>query len=113
MKQGEIWFVHFMDSESMGHEYKKDRPVLIVRSDNQSEASNMVSIIPLTSVLESKRKDDILIEKDGKNNLFYGSLLKVHHLKSFDKTRFIKKIGIVSDEILEETKKYLKNHFGV
>ncbi|OGY48053.1 MAG: hypothetical protein A3J65_01805 [Candidatus Buchananbacteria bacterium RIFCSPHIGHO2_02_FULL_45_11b] len=113
MKQGEIWFVHFIDSESVGHEYKKDRPVLIIQSDNQLRISNIICVIPLSSSLDSKKEDDILVEKDGQNMLYYNSLLKVHHIQSFDRERFIKRIGAVNEDVMNKVKKYLRKHFDL
>ena len=111
MRYAEIWFVNF--SESVGHEYKKDRPVLIVQSNRQLGVTNMVTIIPLTSNLKNRRQDDILIQKDSNNRLHFDSLLKVYHMKSFDYSRFIRKIGIASNEIMDSVKLYLRKHFDI
>ena len=97
MKCGEIWFVEFGDLtennyQTTGHEYKKPRPALIVESDKQLKITAVITIIPFTSK-NQKQADDIFIFKDTLNNLNYDSVLKVHHIQSFDSERFIKKIG--------------------
>jgi len=111
MKYGEIWYINFL--ESIGHEQGKDRPALIVQSDQQLKITNIITVIPLTSNIKNKHNDDIIIIKDDTNNLFYDSALKVHHIKSFDESRFIKRIGAVEVRVLEEVKAYLKKHFSL
>lgn len=107
MKQGEIWFVEFT---GQGHEYQKTRPAVIIQSDKQLKMTNVITLLPLTKQQE-KHRDDICVAKDSQNNLFYDSVIKVHHIQTFDQTRFIKKIGMLSDEIFNQVKEYLKKHF--
>jgi mRNA-degrading endonuclease toxin of MazEF toxin-antitoxin module len=110
MKYGEIWIVAYNDS--MGHEYQKDRPSLIIESNSQLNITNVITIMPCTSK-DKQHKDDIIITKNLANNLLYDSILKVHHVESFDKERFIKKIGIADVEIMGQVKQYLKKHFDI
>lgn len=72
-----------------------------------------LTLVPLTSKIENKYEDDILIQKDSRNNLNYDCLIKVHHISIFDKSRFIRKIGEVDEEILIKVKEYLKKHFDI
>lgn len=111
MKQGEIWLVKFLNS--VGHEYKKERPALIIENDFQIEKSSVFTIIPFTSSLNNKIRDDILVDRDNQNRLFSDSVLKIHHIQSFDKSRFIKRIGNVNKNIIEQVKNYLRIHFDL
>jgi mRNA-degrading endonuclease toxin of MazEF toxin-antitoxin module len=67
----------------------------------------------LNSVGHEYKKDDILVAKDGQNKLFCDSVLKVHHIQSFDKSRFTKRIGLVKKDVFEQVKNYLKTHFNL
>ncbi|MFH1583289.1 MAG: type II toxin-antitoxin system PemK/MazF family toxin [Candidatus Falkowbacteria bacterium] len=110
MKCGEIWSAVF--GEPVGHEYTKDRPVLIIESDKLLNITNVVTILPLTS--KSKNySDDIVVVKDENNNLWYDSVIKVHYIQSFDKSRFIRKIGEVDEETIKRVKEYLRKHFDL
>ncbi len=109
MKQGEIWFVEFT---GQGHEYQKTRPAVVIESDGQLKITTVVTVLPVTKQQE-KHRDDIFIAKNGCNNLLYDSVIKVHQIQSFDKLRFIKKIGIVEQEVIEKIKTYLKRHFEI
>jgi len=111
MKYGEIYLVDF--DKSVGHEYHGKRPALIIQSDKQLKRTNMISVMPLTSQMNNPHDDDIAISRDEENRLFGKSLIKVHQIKSFDRDRFIKKIGKAKPEILEKVKNYLRIHFGI
>ena len=107
MKKGEIWLVNF--DPAVGSEYKKVRPALIIQSNSIS--SSLVTVVPLSSQLKSREKDDILVLKNSKNRLFTDSVLKVQQISSFDKKRFIHFVGIVSADLELAIQKYLKKHF--
>lgn len=111
MKQGELWLVEFLNS--VGHEFKGARPALIIESDLQISKSSVFTIIPLTSNMNNKLRDDILIIKNNQNKLFCDSILKVHQIQSFDGARFSKRIGIVKKDILKQVKGYLRSHFDL
>ena len=61
----------------------------------------------------NKHRDDIIVKRDTKNRLYKDSLIKVHHVISFDKTRFIHKIGDIQSAVMIEVQKYLKQHFDL
>ena len=108
---GEIWWVDFGGSK--GHEYQKTRPVLVIESNQQLKITTVITIIPLTHQKKNQHKDDVVILRDSRNNLIYDSVLKMHHILSFDRSRFKKRIGRVDEEILVQVKRYLKRHFGI
>jgi len=110
MKQGEIWFVQF---SGQGHEYVNKRPALIIQSDTQLKITSVISTMPFTSKLSNRHNDDVFVSRTSKNGLFCDSLIKVHHIQSFDKTRFIKKIGQLESVVFFEVQSYLQKHFGI
>jgi len=111
MKQGEIWFID-TSSKANGHEYQKNRPMVVIESDRQLKITNVVSLMPFTSQING-HGDDILVRKSSINNLLYDSLIKVHHISTLDTQRFIRKTGILEDEYIVKIKEYLKRHFGI
>ena len=110
MKYGDIYWVEF-STNSIGHEFRGRRPAVIIQSNVQIRKTNVISIIPLTANPENKMLDDIFIAKDSRNNLFMDSVLKVYYMTSFDKSRFVGKIGVIDKQILKNVKEYLKKHF--
>lgn len=112
MNYGDIYWVDF-GNLSAGHEYIGKRPALLIQSNQQLKVSNLVTVIPLTSQTDNCQPDDIPISKDGQNFLYKNSIIKVHHIESFDRERFVGKIGNVDNETLIKVKNYLKAHFGL
>ena len=111
MQYGEIYLVDF--NISVGHEYQGKRPAVIIQSNQQLKVSNLATVMPLTSQIDNCQPEDIFIKKDSQNLLYKDSVVKVHQIKSFDKSRFIKRIGEVDTASLEKVKDYLKIHFGL
>ncbi len=111
MQYGEIYLVDF--NISVGHEYQGKRPAVIIQSNQQLKVSNLATVMPLTSQIDNCHSDDIVILQDKDNRLFSKSVIKVHQIKSFDKLRFIKRIGEVDMATLEKVKNYLRAHFGL
>lgn len=109
IKPGDLYLVDF--ESSRGHEFQGKRPALIIQSKKQILKSNLVTVMPLTSNLENKLFDDILIERDENNRLISDSVIKVFDIYSFDYSRFINKIGEVNQRIMDKVKNYLKVHF--
>lgn len=111
MKCGEIWNVEFGNT-AVGHEFRKSRPVLIIQSDEQLHTVNVITIIPFTSQ-KKKHRDDIIVPKDELNNLSFDSVLKVHHIQTFDQSRFTEKRGEANQVLINQVKTYLRKHFGI
>lgn len=110
MKQGDIYLVNF--SPSVGHEYKKMRPAVIVQYAFLDSPS-LVTVMPLTSKIEKCQVPDILIVKDRKNRLFVDSVVRVRHITTFDTQRLVKKIGAVESPVLRKIRGYMRVHFGL
>ena len=100
---GQIWLVNF--EPSIGHEYRKVRPGLVIQSDRYAASGKLLTILPLSSRLNKQAEPDILIRKDPKNRLASDSLIKTRQISSFDKRRFIKLIGTVDSSVLQIVEK--------
>ena len=97
-KQGEIYLVDF--EPSMGSEYQKMRPALIIENNFYIPKSNIITLLPITSQIEKAMSLDVIIPKDVGNKLIKDSIIKIQYISTFDKIRLIKHIGICSSEIL-------------
>ena len=95
----QIWLVNF--NPSFGHEYKKIRPALIVQNDRYIESGNLLTVIPISSQITKRTELDVLLKKDACNRLMTDSLLKTTQISSFDKRRFIKLVGVLDMETME------------
>ncbi|MBC8154476.1 MAG: type II toxin-antitoxin system PemK/MazF family toxin [Bacteroidetes bacterium] len=97
--QGDVWLVDF--DPSVGHEYQKVRPALIVESDSYLSLGNLITIVPISSQLGKSALLDVLIPKTAKNRLVSDSLIKTRQISTFDKRRFIKYIGQCQPSVLQ------------
>ena len=111
LKFGDIVWTGF--DPSVGHEFQDKRPAVVIQSDAQLQASNLVTVIPLTSKIGNRMPDDIMITPDAQNNLRSDSIAKVYSISSFDYQRFDKKIGEIDTTTVSAIKDYLKKHFDL
>lgn len=109
IEYGGIYWVSF--APSVGHEYQGKRPAVVIQGNRSLAKANVATVMPLTSQISKPHSDDILIKADKTNNLYGDSLVKVHHIESFDQSRFIKHIGKMDDANMKKIQAYLKGHF--
>jgi mRNA interferase MazF len=98
-KQGQIWLVNF--DPSIGHEYQKIRPALIIESDSYLPLGSLITVIPISSQITKNNLLDVLIPRDTMNRLMSDSLIKTRQISSFDQRRFIKLIGSCNAAVLQ------------
>ena len=110
-KKGALFLVDF--DPSIGHEYKKIRPAIIIQSDKTIKKTALVTVMPVTSQLSNCQEDDVQVKKSSKNGLYSDSLVKAGCIHSFDRKRFLKKIGEASEGLMGKITKYLHMHFDV
>ncbi|MBI5411722.1 type II toxin-antitoxin system PemK/MazF family toxin [Candidatus Peregrinibacteria bacterium] len=111
MKQGDIYLVNW--SPSVGHEFQKVRPAIVLSGDAILKRSNLIAFVAISSQKAKHFVDDIFIAKDSENNLFEDSVIKMHHISSFDYNRVIKKVGRISEPLLAEIKIKIREHFNL
>lgn len=110
-KTRDIFLVNF--DPSFGHEYQKIRPAIIIQSEKTIKNTALTTIMPITSQLTNCQEEDIKVGKSATNGLWADSLIKVGCIHSFDKRRFLTKIGMVSEEIMAKIIAYLRIHFKI
>lgn len=97
-KQGDIWLVDF--DPSVGHEYQKVRPALILENSSYIGLGNLLTVVPISSQVQKATLLDVLITKNSQNRLLNNSVIKTRQVSSFDKRRFIKRIGVCQADAL-------------
>jgi len=112
MNQGDIWFTKF--NPSVGNEYRKERPGVILTSNSLIDKVSIIAVAPLTSKTNNTVKEDLLVKKNSTNNLHKDSIIKMNYITGFDKTRRFKhKIGELKQDKVLEVKSSLKNYFNI
>lgn len=100
-KRGEIWLVNF--DPTIGAEIKKTRPAVVISSD-------AVGRLPIKLVAPITDWKDyfvaniwhIHIEPNSLNGLSKTSAIDVLQIRGMDIKRFIRKLGEISPELMEE-----------
>lgn len=102
-QKGEIWLVNF--DPTLGSEICKKRPA-VVMSSNSIGILPLRIVVPITSWQEKFVNNPwlIKIEKNSINNLKNDSTADSFQVKSIANERFIKKIGNISDSLVNEIK---------
>jgi mRNA interferase MazF len=106
---GDIWLVNY--SPSIGHEYQKIRPAVVISPHLLLKRSNLFTCIAITSKMAKTMPDDIELPKTEKNKLMQDSVIKMHHLTSYDKRRLHKYIGTVDIQLLDVVKNRFKEMY--
>lgn len=112
MKQSEIWLINL--DPTIGAGIKKTGPAIIV-SDNSLGKLPLKIIVPLT---DWKEKYEIApwmvyIKPDSINNLTKVSAADCFQIRSISEERFIRKIGKISSENLEDIKDALSKVLSI
>ena len=106
MNRGDIYLINL--EPTIGCEIKKTRPAVIV-SNNDIGILPLKIIVPITD-WKDKYSESLWMVKiipDNINYLSKESCIDCLQVRSVSKERFIKKIGIITEEMLEEINKSL------
>ncbi|MEW6104619.1 MAG: type II toxin-antitoxin system PemK/MazF family toxin [bacterium] len=100
IKQYEIYIVSL--NPTIGHEMKKSRPCVIISPDEMNKYISTVIIAPITSKSHAypTRIPIILENKSG--------WIVLDQIRSIDKRRLIKKLGILDKNKIQEVKSVIK-----
>jgi mRNA interferase MazF len=112
MKQGEIWLINL--DPTIGAEIKKIRPAIIVNDDTLGKLPLKI-IVPLT---DWKDRYDVApwmvkIIPDAKNGLDKESAADCFQVRSLSQERFVKRLGIVSNYIMDEVRQGLSRVLSI
>lgn len=112
MKQSEIWLINL--DPTIGAEIKKTRPAIIVNDDALGKLPLRI-IIPLTDWKDRYQVANwmVKISTNPKNNLIKDSSADCFQIRSVSEDRFVRKIGEINNEILEEIKDALKKVLSI
>ncbi len=114
MQRGDIILVKLPDNNESGHEQTGKRPALVVHNDATSGSISLIMIVPITSNLKTKKfSHTIVVEPSPENGLDTSSVLLIFQLRAIDKTRVIKKIGVLESSTMEKINKEMRSLLGL
>jgi mRNA interferase MazF len=101
MKHSEVWLVDF--APKVGQEIDKIRPSVIVNHDSMG-ALQLKVVVPITDAVRSVRDWHIQIKPSIDNGLSKESVADCFQIKSISKERFVKHLGALSTNDMEQVK---------
>jgi len=103
-KQYEIWLADL--NPQIGTEAGKIRPVLVIQTDLLNKIPHLSTLIcPLTTHLTSGAAILRVSLTKGTANLLEDCDIMIDQMRAIDNKRLIKKIGRLSQELIEQVKK--------
>lgn len=110
MKHGEVWLVDF--APKIGQEIGKVRPAIIVNHDSMG-ALQLKIVVPVTDALRSVREWHVALAHSEENGISKPSVADCFQVKSISKERFIKRLGVLSSDEMDEVKLALIKVLGL
>ncbi len=110
IKRGSIWLASL--DPTIGSEIRKTRPVVVVSNDTNNANSDLVTILPVTSNTTHVFSFEVLLLK-GVANLTKDSKIKADQIRTLDKSRLIKLIGMLPEASMIQTDKAMKLHLNL
>lgn len=104
IKRGEIYLANL--NPSLGSEQSGIRPVLIIQNDTGNRYSPTVIVLAITS--KEKKNIPTHVKIGAMQGLEKDSVVLVEQVRTVDKERLIKKLGMLSFEKMQEIKEALK-----
>lgn len=95
-----------------GSEQGGNRPVIIMQNDIGNKFSKTVIVIPITSKTKTELPTHVKIGK-GECGLKKESIILSEQIMTIDKSRLSKKIGKISDELMEDITKAVEISIGL
>lgn len=104
MKRGEIWLVNL--DPTVGSEVRKTRPCVVVSPAEMHDFLRTVLVAPMTSA-GRKAPFRIGVTHGGRKGL-----ILLDQVRALDKTRLVKKLGVLTKKTLTATLRTLQEMFA-
>jgi len=109
-KRGEVYYVSF--DPTIGVEIKKTRPALIIQNDIGNMHSQATIVAAITSTDREVFPYEVSL-KAGEGGLQKDSIVLLNQIRTIDKKRLGKRIGILSLEAMEKIDSAVKISLGL
>lgn len=112
-KRGEIYLVNF--DPAIGAEIKKTRPALILQNDIANRYSSVTIVAAITSFPDKDGKTyptEVFIG-DSEGGLDNNSVALLNQIRTIDKGRLVKKLGVLKDKTMVQIDKAVQISLGL
>jgi mRNA interferase MazF len=109
--RGEVYLVNF--NPTLGSEISKTRPALIIQNDIANEHSPITIIAAITSKFDTRLYPAEVQIEPPKGGLKTTSVVLLNQIRSIDRQRLIKRLGILDRVTLDAVDLAIKVSFGL
>ncbi|MDP3764829.1 MAG: type II toxin-antitoxin system PemK/MazF family toxin [bacterium] len=109
--RGEIYLVEF--DLAFGSEIKKTRPALVVQNNISNKYSPTTIVVAITSVIGGRDYSTNVFLKKSESGLEKDSVVLLNQIKTIDKQRLIKKVGIINESLMIDVDRALEISLGL
>ena len=110
-KRGEVYLVNF--DPTFGSEIRKTRPALILQNDIANEHSPITIVAAITSKFDETLYPTEVEILAGEGGLKQDSVILLNQIRSIDKKRLIKRLGVLKLETMRHIDRALQISLGL
>ena len=110
-KRGEVYLVNF--DPTIGSEIKKTRPAVNIQNDISNKHSAVTIVAAISSSDGSTPYPNEVFVKKGEGGLSNDSFVLLNQIRTVDKTRLIKKLGVLKQSTMEDINRALEISLGL
>lgn len=110
-KRGEVYLVNF--EPTLGAEINKQRPALILQNDVANTYSHITIVAAITSKFDENLYPTEVLVPSGEAGLLQDSVIILNQIRSVDKVRITKRLGVVSAGTMAEVNRAIKVSLGL
>lgn len=111
LARGDIFYANL--DPVVGVEQAGTRPVLIVQNDEANTRIPTVTVVPITSNVRASHFLFTVLLPANESGLPRHSVALVFQIRTLDKSRLTRKVGQLSDGIMEEVDRALEIHLDL
>lgn len=111
VRRGEVYLVNF--DPTVGSEIKKIRPAVIIQNDTANTHSPITIVAAITSKFDDELYPTEVLVLSGEAGLTKDSVIVFDQIRTIDKRRIVKRLGIVSEITLKRADTALKISVGL
>ena len=109
-QRGEIWLVSL--DPAVGSEIKKTRPAFVISNNINNRYANHVTLLPVTDKGEKIYPFEVYLPPSQDSAIKKPSKIKCQQIRTVDKSRLLKRLGMSEINLIPEVERALKNHLG-
>lgn len=110
IRRGEIYWVNL--DPTIGAEIQKTRPALVVSNDQNNEAAETVTVLPITQKTHRVYPFELALAKT-QSGLKEDSKIKANQIRTVDKKRLGKLIGSISAQTMANVEQAILLHLDI